>query len=77
MKTVLLSRVMRHGIVPRLQQLLELQTLNNIDSSKHEEANMLAESLCCCIQGVGRITALGISMYLYTVLLSTTRHPLA
>ena len=76
MKAILLSRVMRHGIALRLQQLLELQTLN-IDSSKHEEANMLAESLCCCIQGVGRITALGISMYLYTVLLSTTRHPLA
>ena len=74
--TILLWRAMRHGIAPRLQQLLELQTLN-IDSSKHEEANMLAESLCCCIQGVGRITALGISMYLYTVLLSTTRHPLA
>lgn len=76
MKTISLSRVMRHGIAPRLQQLLELQTLN-IDSSKHEEANMLAESLCCCIHGVGRITALGISMCLYAVLLSTTRHPLA
>jgi hypothetical protein len=75
-ETILLSRAMRHGIAPRLQELLEIQTLS-VDSSEHEEANMLAKSLCCYIHRVGRVTALGISMYLYSALISTTPQLLA